>query len=274
MPATREALPAITHDSWRPVRIGVQIKPQHAGYAQIRRACAAAEDVGVDMVFNWDHFWPLGRGSQAEGKHFECWTMLGAWAESTSRVEFGPLVSAIGYRNPDLLADMARTVDHISGGRLVLGVGAGFREKEYAEYGFPFGTPAERASQLEAGLARIGRRLAALNPPPVRKIPILVAGAGERKTLALAARHADIWNALLPDAESYQRKSRLLDEHCARIGRDPGTIERSVLVAGPPEILGEQHLALGASLFIVLMNPQDDLAEVERWVAWRERRNA
>jgi alkanesulfonate monooxygenase SsuD/methylene tetrahydromethanopterin reductase-like flavin-dependent oxidoreductase (luciferase family) len=122
--------------------------------------------------------------------------------------------------------------------RLVLGVGAGFREKEYAEYGFPFGTPAERASQLEAGLARVERRLAALNPPPVRKIPILVAGAGERKTLALVARHADIWNALLPDAESYKHKSRLLDEHCARIGRDPSTIERSVLVAGRRTISG------------------------------------
>jgi probable F420-dependent oxidoreductase len=213
-------------------------KPQHADYAQIRRACAVAEEPGADIVFNWDHFWPLGRGPNTEGKDFECWTMLGAWAEATNRVEFGMLVSTIGYRNPGLLADMARTVDHISGGRLVLGVGAGFREKEYAEYGFPFGTPAERASQLEAGLARVERRLAALNPPPVRKIPILVAGAGERKTLALVARHADIWNALLPDAESYKRKSRLLDEHCARIGRDPSTIERSVLVAGRRTISG------------------------------------
>jgi probable F420-dependent oxidoreductase len=264
----------MTHLPGRPVRIGVQIKPQHAGYAEIRRACAAAEAAGVDIIFNWDHFWPLGRGTQAEGRHFECWTMLGAWAESTTRVEFGPLVSAVGYRNPDLLADMARTVDHISGGRLVLGLGAGFREKEYAEYGFPFGTPAERAGDLEAGLARIGRRLAVLNPPPVRKIPILVAGAGERKTLGLAARHADIWNALLPDGDSYRHKSRLLDEHCARIGRDPGTIERSVLVAGPPENLGDQHLALGASLFILMMNPSDSFAEVERWVAWRDRRNA
>src|ERR1700722_10808050 len=172
----------MTHDSRRPVRIGVQIKPQHADYAQIRRACAAAEAAGVDLVFNWDHFWPLGRGPQAEGRHFECWTMLGAWAETTSRVEFGPLVSAIGYRNPDLLADMARTVDHISGGRFVLGVGAGFREKEYAEYGFPVGTPAERARGLEAGLARIERRLAVLNPPPVRKIPILAGGGGGGET--------------------------------------------------------------------------------------------
>ena len=113
-----------------------------------------------------------------------------------------------------------------------------------------------------------------LNPPPVRKIPVLVAGAGERKTLALVAQHADIWNALLPDEESYVRKSRLLDERCARIGRDPGTIERSVLAAGQPEDLGDRHLALGASLFIIGMNPRDGFAEVERWVAWRDRRNA
>jgi probable F420-dependent oxidoreductase len=264
----------MAHDQRHPVRIGVQIKPQHADYAQIRQACAAAEQAGVDLVFNWDHFWPLGRDPKAGGKHFECWTMLGAWAESTSRVEFGPLVSAIAYRNPDLLADMARTVDHISGGRLVLGVGAGFREKEYAEYGYPFGTPAARARQLEEGLARITSRLAKLNPPPTRKIPILIAGAGEQKTLGLVAEYADIWNALLPDAETYAHKSRILDEHCARIGRDPSTIERSVLVTGPPEKHGEEHLALGASLFIVLVSPQDDLAEVERWVAWRDRRNA
>jgi probable F420-dependent oxidoreductase len=264
----------VTRDPLRPVRIGVQIKPQHADYAQIRRACAAAEDAGVDVIFNWDHFWPLGRGPRADVRHFECWTMLGALAETTSRVEFGPLVSAIGYRNPDLLADMARTLDHISGGRLVLGVGAGFREKEYAEYAFPFGTPAERAWQLADGLARITRRLAVLSPPPTRRIPILVAGAGEQKTLALVAEYADIWNALLPDAESYQRKSRVLDEHCARIGRDPATIERSVLVAGAPEDLGDEHLPLGASLFIVLMNPTDTLSEVERWITWRDHRNA
>ena len=154
--------------------------------------------------------------------------MLGAWAEATSRVEFGPLVSAIGYRNPDLLADMARTVDHISGGRLVLGVGAGFREREYAEYGFAFGTPAERLRQLEEGLARIEQRLAALNPPPVRKIPVLLGGGGERKTLALVARFADIWNTFA-EGEDYERKSRVLDEYCRRFGRDPAAIERSVL---------------------------------------------
>ncbi len=260
----------MTIDPGRQVRIGVQIRPQHADYAQIRRACFAAENAGADIVFNWDHFWPLGR--DAKGRHFECWTVLGAWAEATSRVEFGPLVSAIGYRNPDLLADMARTVDHISGGRLVLGVGAGFREREYAEYGFAFGTPAERSRQLAEGLARIERRLAAGNPPPVRKVPILVAGGGERNTLALVAQYADIWNTFA-EGDDYARKSRILDEHCARIGRDPAVIERSVLVGGPPQRSGESLLAMGVRLFVVGVNPADDLSEVERWVAWRDQRN-
>jgi alkanesulfonate monooxygenase SsuD/methylene tetrahydromethanopterin reductase-like flavin-dependent oxidoreductase (luciferase family) len=132
-----------------PIRVGVQLTPAHADYAMIRDACRAVEETGADIVFNWDHFWPLGRDRAAQ--HFECWTMLGAWAETTTRIEFGPLVSAIGYRNPDLLADMARTLDHVSGGRLVLGVGSGFREAEYTEYGLPFGTPASVYASLTTG---------------------------------------------------------------------------------------------------------------------------
>jgi alkanesulfonate monooxygenase SsuD/methylene tetrahydromethanopterin reductase-like flavin-dependent oxidoreductase (luciferase family) len=112
-----------------------------------------------------------------------------------------------------------------------------------------------------------------LNPPPTRKIPILLGGGGERKTLALAARFADIWNTFA-EGEDYERKSRVLDEHCARAGRDPAAIERSVLVGGPPEKSGEPLLAMGARLFILSMNPPDALTDVERWVAWRDRRNA
>jgi probable F420-dependent oxidoreductase len=255
----------------RPIRIGIQIQPQHAGYEAIRKTATEAEALGTDVVFNWDHFYPLY--GEPEGKHFECWTMLGAWAESTSRAQIGALVTCNSYRNPELLADMARTVDHISGGRLVLGIGSGWFEKDYDEYGYEFGTAGGRLNDLAEALPRIEKRLAKLNPPPTRKIPVLIGGGGEKKTLKLVAKHADIWHGF-GDPETVERKVRILDEHCAALGRDPGEIERSVGVQGDPADLGPRLLDLGVTMFTVgTGGPDFDLNRLREWIAWRDKQN-
>ena len=205
-----------------PVRIGVQIQPQHAEYADLRRAVAAAEEAGVDVAFNWDHFYPLY--GDPDGKHFECWTMLAAWAEQTDRIQIGALVTCNSYRNPDLLADMTRTVDHISGGRLILGIGSGWFEKDYEQFGYEFGTAGGRLDALGEALPRIEARLAAGNPAPTRKVPTLIGGGGERKTLRLVARYADACN-LFGDADMVRHKVDVLHGHCRDVGRDPSSVK-------------------------------------------------
>nr|BFE71817.1 LLM class F420-dependent oxidoreductase [Actinoplanes digitatis] len=258
----------------RPVRIGLQLQPQHADYATIRRAAAEAEELGVDVLFNWDHFFPLS--GEPEGLHFECWTMLGAWAEATSQVEIGALVTCNSYRNPELLADMARTVDHISDGWLILGIGSGWFEKDYQEYGYEFGTAGGRLDALAVDLPRIESRWGWLNPPPTRKIPVLIGGGGEKKTLKLVARHADIWHSF-GDAETVARKLGILRAHCADVGRDFADIEISGggRATDDPSVSGGALREQGVSLFTVgIGGPKPDLAPLRQWLAWRDEQNA
>ena len=189
----------------RPIRIGVLLQPGNTpDFATWRSAVLHAEELGADLIFGWDHFHrpevadlnqgiPILAEVQPDVTNFEGWTALASWGEITHRAEIGLLVSGIGYRNPDLLADMARTVDHISGGRLVLGLGAGWYEKDYTTYGYDFGSWKSRFDLFDAGLKRIEARFGQLIPPPVRKIPILIGGTGPKRTLPAVVRYADIW---------------------------------------------------------------------------------
>jgi probable F420-dependent oxidoreductase len=253
----------------RPVRIALQLQPQHADYAAIRDTVRAAEDLGADAVFNWDHFYPLN--GDPDGKHFECWTMLGAWAEQTSRVEIGALVTCTSYRNPELLADMARTVDNMSNGRLILGIGSGWFQRDFDEYGYEFGTAGWRLNKLADDLPRIHSRWQKLNPPARRKIPVLIGGGGEKKTLRLVARYADIWHSF-SDLETLKRKTAILRKHCAEIGRNPDEIELSVgTPRSEPSRSGPALIEAGVTMFTVgLDGPDyDDLVPLKRWIDWR-----
>lgn len=256
-----------------PIRIGVQIQPQQGDYAALRSAVTQAEEAGVDIVFNWDHFYPLY--GDPDGKHFECWTLLAAWAEQTSRVEIGALVTCNSYRNPELLADMARTVDHISGGRLIFGIGSGWFERDYTEYGYEFGTAGGRLDALADALPRVEQRWSKLNPPPTRDIPVLIGGGGEKKTLRMVAEHADIWHSF-SDLETFTRKSEILASWCTELGTDFAAIERSVGVGDrSPSDIGDDFVAAGARLFTTgVGGPDYDLSQTQAWVAWRDAQQA
>ena len=252
------------------VTIGVQVIPQHGDFEAMKRAWIEADELGVDRIYNWDHFFPLS--GDPNGKHFESLTVQAAMAALTKRAEVSSLVICNSYRNPSLLADMARTIDHISGGRFVLGIGSGWFAKDYAEYGYEFGTAGSRLRDLARALPIIKARWERLNPPPLRRIPILIGGGGEKVTLRIVAEHADIWHAF-GDPATLKRKSDILDDWCMQVDRDPAEIQRSTTVS---RLTGERQdpsrlLELGFTDFIVsIQGPDWDIAPLERLLAWRD----
>jgi len=242
-------------------KVGVQLHPQHTSVAELREAWKQADQLGVDSIWVWDHFYPLYGDSR--GRHFEAYTLLAAMAVDTSHAQFGAMVTGGGYRNPELLADMARTIDHLSGGRFFLGIGAGWFERDYREYGYDFGTTASRLKMLEQTLQRIKSRLGKLNPPPIGKLPILIGGGGEKVTLRLVAQYADAWNTF-PPASSYAHKMHVLDGWCATLNRDPNEIERTI--EEQPDQLDQVDdcLGAGAQHLILEAGQPFDLKPLER----------
>jgi probable F420-dependent oxidoreductase len=249
------------------MKIGVQLHPQATSIGELRAAWQAADALGVDSIWVWDHFYPLY--GDPDAAHFEAWSLLAAMAVDTKNAAFGALVTCNSYRNPELLADMARTVDQLSGGRLILGIGSGWFERDYTEYGYEFGSAIGRLRALEGALPRIKTRLARLNPQPVQSpLPILIGGSGEKVTLRLVAEHAHAWNTFGPP-ENFAAKNTVLDEWCAKLGRNPAEIERTVGIAPPEVDKLDAYAEAGADHAIIMLGNPYPMDSVEKALATR-----
>jgi F420-dependent oxidoreductase-like protein len=235
-------------------------------YPVLERFWRDADELGFNGVWDYDHFYGMRDPTSAS---FEGWSMLAAMAKVTSRVRIGCMVTGVTYRHPAILAKMAVSVDHISSGRLEFGIGAGSHEGEHKGYGIPFPGAGTRIDMLDEACGVI-RRLwteesvthqgrfwtltdAPANPKPVQdRVPMVIGGTGERKTLRVVARHADEWNfSPMQDLgaegpREFARLSRVLDDHCEAIGRDPKEIHRSIQMALRPD--DHEQVAAGLRL--------------------------
>jgi alkanesulfonate monooxygenase SsuD/methylene tetrahydromethanopterin reductase-like flavin-dependent oxidoreductase (luciferase family) len=215
---------------------------QYTSWADLRAAGIRADELGYDDIFTWDHLYPIV--GSPDGPMLEAYTVLAAWAEATSRARLGLMVGANPFRNPALVAKMITTLDHVSGGRAILGIGGAWFETEHRAFGFEFGeSPGERLRWLDEA-ARImrgmlhgeqpsGERYYAADsvrndPPPVQDhLPLLIGGGGEKRTLRTVARYGD-WCNLGGGFETVKRKDEILRRHCDEVGRDPSEIHRTV----------------------------------------------
>ena len=267
------------------IRIGVQLHPQHCTYEEFLKAAQACDQLGVDSLWLWDHFYPLYgepdapnqmapiTASPHRGAHLEAWTLLTALACHTHKPQIGLLVGCNSYRNPQLVADMVRTVDHISQGRVILGIGSGWFERDYVEYGYEFGTAISRLKDLGRDLPILKERLSKLQPPPVQtRIPIMIGGGGEKVTLKLVAEHAHMWNGFGPP-ETFAHKNRILTEWCEKIGRNPKEVERTVLILRPDELSSlDDFVAAGAEHIILGLGWPFSVSGVQKLLEWRDSR--
>jgi F420-dependent oxidoreductase-like protein len=257
------------------MRYGLKLS-QHAQISEYRAVWRTADDAGFDSVWNMDHFATIG--GDPTGDIFDAWALLGAMAEMTSRVRIGCMVTGNTYRHPGVLAKMAVTVDHLSGGRLEFGLGGAWAENEHTMLGIEFGTVGDRLDRLEEA-CHIIRSLwtqprtsfegahyhlvdAIAEPKPVQRPypPIWIGGRGRKRTLRITARYADVWNTPGDRPEDFADLSRVLDEHCAEVGRDPAEIRRTVQVRmpeRPADLLPtvEDYAEVGVDDVIILVRP-------------------
>jgi len=227
-----------------PLRIGFKISFEAAPLATLRAAWRLADQAGFDHLWGYDHFMALGPDPEAEV--FEAWTLLAAMAEITDRIRLGILVTGNLFRHPQVLAKTAVTVDHLSGGRLEMGLGAGAGDPEFDALGLRYPPRAELMDRFEESCVILkllwqqprstfdgtyySLRAAIAEPKPVQKPhpPLWLGGTGPKRTLAIVARHADVWNTSVSDLARDVESAAVLDRHCEAIGRDPATIRRSL----------------------------------------------
>ncbi len=226
------------------LKLGIHAGQQNCSFHDLRRLWRLAEDAGFYWVSIWDHFYE-NPSPDGKGDCFEAVATLAALASDTSRVRVACHVFSVTFRSPAVIAKAAATIDHISNGRMEVGLGAGWYELEHSAYGLPFPSDGVRLDMLEEAIQIVRSMLtqesttfigkhfrvenAYGNPKPVQKKPrIWVGGKGEKRTLRIAARYADGWNVPYISPREFSHKVRVLDEWCEKEGRDPSEIERSV----------------------------------------------
>ena len=250
-------------------KVGYQIHPQHCTIDQIREAYRTADSLGVDSLWVWDHMHTL-YGAR-DGIHFASTPILAGMAAETRRATYGSLVVSNSYRNPEFYAYEVWTMNQMSGGRAVLGIGAGWKERDYDEYGYEFGDAPFRLRELGKALPRIKERFRKLEEMwgGGAGIPIMIGGAGEKVTLKLTAQYADIWNTF-PPLENWSRKNEILNQWCEKVGRDPKAVERTCSINR--EHFGDldRFVAAGVQHFILRGAAPFDLADLRELIRLRD----
>jgi F420-dependent oxidoreductase-like protein len=266
------------------MRFGLKLS-QNPSIDELRAVWRVADEAGFDHCWCMDHLASLG--PRDDGPIFEAWSLLAGMAVATSRTRIGCMVTGNTYRHPAVLAKAAVTADHLSGGRLEFGLGAGWAENEHTMLGLPFGTRGDRADRLEEACEIIrslwtqprttfdGKHYkltdAVAEPKPLQQPhpPIWIGGSGPQRTLRITARYADVWNAAGGSPEQVAEASAVLDQRCAEIGRDPGEIRRSVqarVTEASDELLerAQSYRAVGITDIVLVLPDEDPVGLGER----------